>query len=208
MASINNNTNNVKILLVGDLNVGKTSLLMRYTENTFTYDTVSTIGVDFKQKKIFYDNEQYNLQIWDTAGHERFQTMTSSYYRGADVIIMVYDVTNSSSFQSIDKWIKEIERYSLNSVFRILVGNKCDLIANKVVDSQTGENYAESLGIPFIETSCKDDINIEESLSLIISEVLNYKKNNKKNEENCVKINCINIKNFTKKKVPKRCSLM
>ncbi|KAJ0681762.1 putative small GTP-binding protein [Helianthus annuus] len=130
------------------------------------------------------------LQIWDTAGQERFRTITSSYYRGAHGIIIVYDVTEMESFNNVKQWLSEIDRYANESVCKLLVGNKCDLVENKVVDTQTAKVYcilqyyislstpiliakvtvfvylqefADELGIPFLETSAKDSVNVEQA---------------------------------------------
>ncbi|KAJ0836007.1 putative small GTP-binding protein [Helianthus annuus] len=103
------------------------------------------------------------LQIWDTAGQERFRTITSSYYRGAHGIIIVYDVTEMESFNNVKQWLSEIDRYANESVCKLLVGNKCDLVENKVVDTQTAKEFADELGIPFLETSAKDSVNVEQA---------------------------------------------
>ncbi|KAB2091982.1 hypothetical protein ES319_A03G232600v1 [Gossypium barbadense] len=109
------------------------------------------------------DGKTIKLQIWDTAGQERFRTITSSYYRGAHGIIIVYDVTEMESFNSVKQWLNEIDRYANDSVCKLLVGNKCDLVENKVVDTQRAKAFADELGIPFLETSAKDAINVEQA---------------------------------------------
>ncbi|PPD67412.1 hypothetical protein GOBAR_DD35715 [Gossypium barbadense] len=101
--------------------------------------------------------------LWDTAGQERFRTITSSYYRGAHGIIIVYDVTEMESFNSVKQWLNEIDRYANDSVCKLLVGNKCDLVENKVVDTQRAKAFADELVIPFLETSAKDAINVEQA---------------------------------------------
>ncbi|GFP95080.1 RAS-related protein rabd1 [Phtheirospermum japonicum] len=144
-----------KLLLIGDSSVGKSCLLLRFADDSYVDSYISTIGVDF----------------WDTAGQERFRTITSSYYRGAHGIIIVYDVTEMESFNNVKQWLSEIDRYASNSVCKLLVGNKCDLVDSKVVDTQTGKAFADELGIPFLETSAKDSINVEQAFLTMAGEI-------------------------------------
>lgn len=150
-----------KILIIGDSGVGKSSILLRFAEDTFTESYISTIGVDFKIRSIEQDNKIIKLQIWDTAGQERFRTITTSYYRGAHGIIIVYDVTDAESFTNVQQWLLEINRYSSENVTKILVGNKSDLEHRRVVSTFSGQEYAESLNIDFIETSAKNTNNVD-----------------------------------------------
>uniref|UniRef100_A0A2K6PFR0 small monomeric GTPase n=1 Tax=Rhinopithecus roxellana TaxID=61622 RepID=A0A2K6PFR0_RHIRO len=151
-----------KLLLIGDSRVGKSCLLLRFADDTYTESYISTIGVDFKIRTIELDGKTIKLQIWDTAGQERFRTITSSYYRGAHGIIVVYDVTDQESFNN-KQWLQEIDRYASENVNKLLVGNKCDLTTKKVVDYTTAKEFADSLGIPFLETSAKNATNVEQS---------------------------------------------
>ncbi|KAK9213918.1 hypothetical protein WN944_005904 [Citrus x changshan-huyou] len=145
-----------KVVLIGDSGVGNSNLLSRFTRNEFCLESkstigvefatrtlqddsyvdsyISTIGVDFKIRTVELDGKTIKLQIWDTAGQERFRTITSSYYR-AHGIIIVYDVTEMESFNNVKQWLNEIDRYANDSVCKLLVGNKCDLAENKVVDT-------------------------------------------------------------------------
>ena len=113
-----------KILLIGNSGVGKSSLLLRFADDTFTDNFMPTIGVDFKIRTLEVDGRTIKLQIWDTAGQERFKTITSSYYKGAHGIIVVYDITDKESFKNIDTWMNEVEKHASDNVSRILVGNK------------------------------------------------------------------------------------
>eukprot|EP00689_Sawyeria_marylandensis_P002639 EC824262.1.p1 GENE.EC824262.1~~EC824262.1.p1 ORF type:complete len:204 (+),score=73.13 EC824262.1:50-661(+) len=162
-----------KLLLIGDSGVGKSCLLLRFADDTYTESYISTIGVDFKIRTINLDDKTIKLQIWDTAGQERFRTITSSYYRGAHGIIVVYDVTDQDSFANVKQWLNEIDRYASENVNKLLVGNKCDLQSKKVVDKSTAEEFANSLGIPFIETSAKNATNVEAAFLTMSTEIKN-----------------------------------
>ncbi|KAK7595412.1 hypothetical protein V9T40_013237 [Parthenolecanium corni] len=111
--------------------------------------------------------------VWDTAGQERFRTITSSYYRGAHGIIIVYDCTDLESFNDLKQWLEEIDRYACENVNKLLVGNKCDQVTRKVVDYTTAKEYADQLGIPFLETSAKNATNVEQAFMTMASEIKN-----------------------------------
>ncbi|KAL8992094.1 MAG: hypothetical protein Q9169_007379 [Polycauliona sp. 2 TL-2023] len=152
-----------KLLLIGDSGVGKSCLLLRFADDTYTESYISTIGVDFKIRTIELDGKTVKLQIWDTAGQERFRTITSSYYRGAHGICVVYDVTDMDSFNNVKQWLQEIDRYATEGVNKLLVGNKSDMSDKKVVDYTVAKEFADSLGIPFLETSAKNASNVEQA---------------------------------------------
>lgn len=160
-----------KLLLIGDSGVGKSCLLLRFADDTYTESYISTIGVDFKIRTIELDGKTIKLQIWDTAGQERFRTITSSYYRGAHGIIVVYDVTDQESFNNVRQWLQEIDRYASENVNKLLVGNKCDLTTKKVVDYTTAKEYADQLSIPFLETSAKNATNVEQAFMTMAAEI-------------------------------------
>jgi len=152
-----------KLLLIGDSGVGKSCLLLRFADNSYTDSYISTIGVDFKIRTVEIDGKTIKLQIWDTAGQERFRTITSSYYRGSHGIIVVYDVTDMDSFNNVKQWFQEIDRYATEGVTKLLVGNKSDQTAKKVVEYNTAKEFADSMGIGFIEASAKDSTNVEQA---------------------------------------------
>ncbi|KAI0668357.1 GTP-binding protein ypt1 [Trametes maxima] len=156
-----------KLLLIGDSGVGKSCLLLRFAEDAFTDSYLSTIGVDFKIRTIDLEGKTVKLQIWDTAGQERFRTIAAAYYRGAHGIIMVYDVTESETFSNVKGWIQEIERYASEGVKKLIIGNKSDLVERKVVEYSVAKEFADSLSIPFIETSAKNSTNVEEAFTLM-----------------------------------------
>lgn len=160
-----------KLLLIGDSGVGKSCLLLRFADDTYTQSYISTIGVDFKIRTIDLDGKTVKLQIWDTAGQERFRTITSSYYRGAHGIIIVYDVTDKESFNNVKHWIQEIDKYAADGVKKLLVGNKCDLMSKKVVSYDEAKELADSLNIQFMETSAKNSHNVEQAFTMMASEI-------------------------------------
>jgi Ras-related protein Rab-1A len=162
-----------KLLLIGDSGVGKSSLLLRFADDTYAESYISTIGVDFKIRTIELDGKTIKLQIWDTAGQERFRTITSSYYRGAHGIIIVYDVTDLESFNNVKQWLKEIDRYACENVNKLLVGNKSDLADKRAVVQAEAEAFAEELGVKFLETSAKKSLNVEESFMVMAKEIKN-----------------------------------
>jgi len=178
-----------KLLIIGDSGVGKSSLLLRFADNTFSGNYISTIGVDFKIRTIEIDGEKVKLQIWDTAGQERFRTITSTYYRGAHGVIIVYDVTNGDSFHNISRWLTEIEQ-NCEVDNRILVGNKNDDPSFKVVLSKDAQHVAELMKMPLFETSAKDNINVEEMFNAITRMVLKAKKDQlyKQNNDPAIKV--------------------
>jgi len=162
-----------KLLLIGDSGVGKSCLLLRFADKTYTDSYISTIGVDFKIRTIELEGKTIKLQIWDTAGQERFRTITSSYYRGAHGIIVVYDVTDKETFDHVKQWLNEIERYASAEVQKLLVGNKCDLVSKKDVQFEVAKAYAEKLEIPFLETSAKAATRVEDAFLLMAKEIKN-----------------------------------
>ncbi|KAF9158499.1 GTP-binding protein of the rab [Actinomortierella ambigua] len=160
-----------KLLLIGDSGVGKSCLLLRFADDTYTESYISTIGVDFKIRTIELEGKTVKLQIWDTAGQERFRTITSSYYRGAHGIIVVYDVTDQDTFANVKQWLAEIDRYACEGVNKLLVGNKSDLTNKKMVEYTVAKEFADQLGIPFLETSAKSATNVEQAFMTMAKQI-------------------------------------
>ncbi|KAG8217324.1 P-loop containing nucleoside triphosphate hydrolase protein [Butyriboletus roseoflavus] len=160
-----------KLLLIGDSGVGKSCLLLRFADDTYTESYISTIGVDFKIRTIELEGKTVKLQIWDTAGQERFRTITSSYYRGAHGIIVVYDVTDNDTFTNVKQWLQEIDRYASEGVNKLLVGNKSDLTSKKVVEYSVAKEFADQLTIPFLETSAKNSTNVEQAFLTMAKQI-------------------------------------
>lgn len=163
----------VKILLVGDSGVGKTCLLLRYNDNYFQDNFVSTIGVDFRSKLIEYNHHKVNIQVWDTAGQDKFRSITSTYYRGAEGVMIAFDVTNANSIKRIKYWQEEV----YNNIERnisipiILVGNKIDLLEKREVSYEEGERIANELNMDYFECSSKTNEGVEEAFDYMISKI-------------------------------------
>ena len=161
-----------KLLIIGESGVGKTCLLLRFTDDSFTANHLTTIGIDFKIKVINILNKTIKLQIWDTAGQERFRTITKTYYKGAQGIILTYDVTDDNSFKNIRNWIKQIETNAQTNVCKVLVGNKCDKPDRKV-SYEEGKKLADDYGMDFFETSAKSNTNVNETFNTLTQQILN-----------------------------------
>ncbi|XP_023654185.1 ras-related protein Rab-35-like [Paramormyrops kingsleyae] len=164
-----------KLLIIGDSNVGKSSLLLRFADNSFSGSYITTIGVDFKIRTVDINGEKVKIQIWDTAGQERFRTITSTYYRNTHGVIIVYDVTNQESFVNVKRWLNEISQ-NCDNVCTILVGNKNDNPSKKEVHFQEAQHFGDSVGVRIFETSAKENVNVEEMFMSFIHMVLHAKK--------------------------------
>eukprot|EP01124_Arcella_intermedia_P018785 TRINITY_DN25922_c0_g1_i1.p1 TRINITY_DN25922_c0_g1~~TRINITY_DN25922_c0_g1_i1.p1 ORF type:complete len:206 (+),score=43.52 TRINITY_DN25922_c0_g1_i1:51-668(+) len=150
-----------KVLLIGDSSVGKTSICTRFTDNTFTDNFIATLGVDFKIRTITIGDKKVRLQVWDTAGQERFRTITQAYYRGAHGVILVYDITDRETFSNIGRWLEDTSNYAPDYALKMLVGNKADLLEERVVTTKEGADYARLKNLVFMEASAKTCENID-----------------------------------------------
>ncbi|KAK5638699.1 hypothetical protein RI129_012994 [Pyrocoelia pectoralis] len=191
-----------KLLIIGDSGVGKSSLLLRFADNTFSGSYITTIGVDFKIRTVTIDGQRIKLQIWDTAGQERFRTITSTYYRGTHGVIVVYDVTNGESFANVKRWLHEIEQ-NCDVVNRILVGNKNDCPDRKVVLTEDAKRFADTMGIQLFETSAKDNINVEE-MFINVTRLVLHAKLEMKERQNVTQNDVVNLRK-SNKQGKKRC---
>ncbi|XP_069807508.1 ras-related protein Rab-13 [Dendropsophus ebraccatus] len=161
-----------KLLLIGDSGVGKTCLIVRFSEDSFNSTYISTIGIDFKIRTTEIQGKKIKLQVWDTAGQERFKTITTAYYRGAMGIILVYDITDERSFENIQNWMKSIKENAAPGVERMLLGNKCDMENRRKVPKERGEKLAKEHGIRFFETSAKSSQNVDEAFNALATDIL------------------------------------
>ena len=163
----------VKIMLIGDSNVGKTSILKRFCKNIFSTSYISTVGIDFENKYIKIGKQTKNLQIWDTAGQERYKVLSRNYYNNSDAFMIVYDITNLKSFESVTNWIEQIKENASENVKSILIGNKSDLEVKRKIKTEEGKNLAKKNNINFYETSAQNGSNIEKAISDLVKEVIN-----------------------------------
>ncbi len=157
----------LKLLLLGDSSVGKTSILLEYISNKFDESSISTVGVDYMDKIIDYNKFKIKLQIWDTSGEEKFRTITKNFYRNADGLLVVFDLTKKESYDHIRSWINEAKENN-DKLKTILIGNKLDLKDERIVAIDVAKQFAEKNNLKYIETSAKDGTNINESFQAII----------------------------------------
>lgn len=167
-----------KLLIIGDSSVGKSSLLLRFTDNKYQDSYISTIGVDFKVKTMNINDQVIKLQIWDTAGQERFRTITAAYYKGAHGIAIVFAYDSRESFDNVQSWIENIKQYAGN-VNMILIGNKSDVSEKKVDENEVIE-MAKEKGIPYFSSSAKDNVNVDQCFEGLVKTIM---ENNLKNED-------------------------
>jgi len=172
---VNSILTTLKLVIIGDSGVGKSSFVLRFTDDAFDPEEAATIGVDFKVKVINIHATKVKLAIWDTAGQERFRTLTPSYYRGGQGAILVYDVTNRDSFARIENWLAELDTYSTNTdIVKMLVGNKCDMEAQgaRVVSKEEGLNCARKHQMMFIEASAKTREGVQCAFEELVEKII------------------------------------
>ncbi|KAI6215076.1 Ras-related protein Rab-26 [Aphelenchoides besseyi] len=161
------------VMLIGDTSCGKTCLLIRFKDGTFMSNNfITTVGIDYRNKLVEVDQLKVKLQIWDTAGQERFRSITTSYYRDADAILLVFDVSNRTSFENIRNWLTQIKEYAKETVEIVLVGNKADLGSQRKVKTEEAKQLGAVYGIPYIETSAKTGKNVNNVFELLARKLI------------------------------------
>ncbi|VDM56962.1 unnamed protein product [Angiostrongylus costaricensis] len=153
-----------KIVLIGDMGVGKTCVVQRFRNGTYVDRQGTTIGVDFTMKTLVIEGKRVKLQIWDTGGQERFRTITQSYYRSANGIVLCYDITCKQSFDNLQRWIDDVSKFAAPNVVKLLVATKCDLEDQRVIEREEGEILQRANGqgmFSIVETSAKNNVNVD-----------------------------------------------
>lgn len=211
------------VVVIGDSGVGKSNLLSRFTRDEFNLESKSTIGVEFATRSVSVEGKTIKAQIWDTAGQERYRAITSAYYRGAGACtlnyphtfpfteqslmavgaLVVYDITKDVSFENVEKWLTELKENATADITMLLVGNKTDLAAQRVVSTEQGKAFATAHGITFLEASALTASNVEASFLQILSEIY-HKKATKEQQVSLASGNTVSvdIKTSSKKKAP------
>jgi Ras-related protein Rab-2A len=193
-------TYTLKFIIVGDSGVGKSCLLLQYTDRRFETMHDLTIGVEFGSKLVKADNKDVKIQIWDTAGQESFRSITRSYYRGSTVALLVFDLTRKESFKNITSWMNDVKTYS-NAPVMVLIGSKSDLDNLRQVSSLEASAFADKYGMEYIETSAKTGSNVDGVFSEAIKKVMQLIKDKKIDESNIInkqKFGVINYGNINK----------
>ncbi|XP_047966562.1 ras-related protein RABF2b [Salvia hispanica] len=162
MASSGNKSINAKLVLLGDVGAGKSSLVLRFVKGQFVEFQESTIGAAFFSQTVAVSDATVKFEIWDTAGQERYHSLAPMYYRGAAAAIIVYDVTNQASFDRAKKWAEELKAQGNPNMVMALAGNKSDLLDAKKVESEEAQTYAQANGLFFMETSAKTATNVND----------------------------------------------
>ena len=188
-----------KIVLIGDSSVGKTNIFSKYLNDEFDPDSKATVGVEFGTKTFKIENNLVKVQIWDTAGQERYRSVTNAYYKGAKGCLLVYDITNKSSFENLDKWISELKTNGDDNVSIMLIGNKIDLVSDRAISLEEGKKLAEFHKMAFLETSALNGDNIEKAFNELISDMFRNHNSSFDKKDN-IKLNkAIKIENVEEK---------
>ena len=161
-----------KIVLAGNSGVGKSNLLSRFTRDEFNFDTRTTIGVGFDEKLLKIGDKKVRLEVWDTAGHEKFRAITPAYYRSSNGVVLVFDVTKYDSFDRLEWWLTQIKEQCPENVDVILVANKADLNHLRKVDTEKGRKFAEERNLLFIETSSLEGTNVHQTFTMLAEKIV------------------------------------
>ena len=163
-----------KFIIIGSSGVGKTAIMKRLVENTFSADSQSTIGVEFDSTSIDVDGQSIKLQIWDTAGQERFRSIAKAYFRNAVGVILVFDITERKTFDDVNNWLSDVHTLCDPSAVVMLIGNKGDLAASRVVTIAEAENFAKHHQLKYLETSARNGDNVKDAFTRVATEI--YRK--------------------------------
>ena len=190
----------INIFTLGNSTVGKTCFIHKFVHNKFNYNYFSTIGVDYLTKKIILPSgKNVKIIFYDTAGQERYKSLSFNLLKNADGILLMYDITNLETFTSITGWIKSIREIKPNDFPIILIGNKCDLESKRKIQKEEGEKEAKNNGFLFFETSCKENINIEETINSIVSMITDEKGQIKKERNESIHLDKKKLKKHKRK---------
>lgn len=182
-----------KVILIGDSSVGKTNIMSKYLKDQFMEFSKSTIGVEFSSKTFNVQGHKIKAQIWDTAGQEKYRSMTSTYYKGSKGAFVIYDITRKETFESVDNWINDLKLKGDPNIIVFLIGNKNDLEESREVAKDEGEEKGRSFQCGFLETSALSGDNIDEAFDLMITEIFNRYKKDIKDEESFKKGDDLNL---------------
>ena len=161
-----------KVLLLGNSYVGKTCILLRFSEDSFNENYELTIGLNYRIKTLNIDNNPIKMQIWDTSGEEKFKAIAKNFYRGAHGVLLIYDICEKNSFLDVRDWIEQIvENTDNDNMVMILCGNKCDKEKERIITKEEGEDLAKNYGIPFFECSAKNNTNINEMFNTMAQNI-------------------------------------
>ncbi|KAJ8354597.1 hypothetical protein SKAU_G00221640 [Synaphobranchus kaupii] len=160
-----------KVVLIGESGVGKSNLLSRFTKNEFNHDSRTTIGVEFSTRTVQLGSATVKAQIWDTAGLERYRAITSAYYRGAVGALLVYDISKQLTYESVERWLKELYDHADPHIVVMLVGNKSDLSSQRSVPTEQANEFAERKSLLFMETSALQSTNVEAAFHNVLTEI-------------------------------------
>ncbi|XP_034552932.1 ras-related protein Rab-25b [Notolabrus celidotus] len=160
-----------KVVLIGESGVGKSNLLARFTKNEFNHDSRTTIGVEFSSRTVQLGGFTIKAQIWDTAGLERYRAITSAYYRGAVGALLVFDITKHLTYESAERWLKELYEHADPNIVVMLVGNKSDLESERSVPTEEARDFAEKNGLLYLETSALESTNVEAAFNNVLTEI-------------------------------------
>ena len=161
----------VKVIIIGDSGVGKTNIMSKFLKNKFMEESKATVGVEFGSKLFDLNGHKIKAQIWDTAGQEKYKSITGAYFKGSKGALVVYDITQKSTYESLEKWVNDLKSAGDPKITIILIGNKNDLEENRQVSKEQGEEKAKSFGCAFLETSALSGDNIDKAFNMMVKEI-------------------------------------